>query len=74
MTPGVSAGSNHVGASVMVTANVIFPSGATARASGAGVCARTDAVTVNVRPATSASARDTDVFFIASSRLIENER
>ena len=39
MTPGVSAGSNHVGASVMVTAKVIRPSGAAARPSGAVVCA-----------------------------------
>src|SRR2546427_239909 len=32
MTPGVSAGSNHVGAIVTVTASVTWPSGAPARA------------------------------------------
>jgi len=47
MTPGVSAGSNHAGASETWTANVICPSGAAAPATGAPVMARTAATAID---------------------------
>src|SRR5213080_845723 len=51
ITPGVSAGSNHVGASVMFSAKVICPSAAAAR-TGA------DSVRAKVRTRASAEAGD----------------
>ena len=49
--PGVSAGSNQVGASVMWTAHVIWPAGASARpsdaATAAGATLRTSASASN---------------------------
>ena len=46
MTPAVSAGSNHVGASVMVRANVTRPSGAVGWAEADGATPRGRAATI----------------------------
>src|SRR5882724_417434 len=55
MTPGVSAGSNHVGASDTWTANVICPTGASERPSGA---ADTGGTSATVRASTTTDASD----------------
>src|SRR5262249_52310784 len=58
ITPGVSAGSNHVGASVTVMANVICPAGASERPSGPAAGIGTGRTTAMVRARATADASD----------------
>src|SRR2546422_11367389 len=67
MPPGVPAGSNHVGARVIVPANVTRPSGAAARPSGVVVCAGASAVTVSASDTTIVSTSHERNLFIEPS-------
>src|SRR4029453_6076038 len=58
ITPGVSAGSNHVGASVTVMAKVICPAGASERPSGPAAGAGTGRTTAKGRTRATADASD----------------
>src|SRR5262245_30848300 len=64
MTPGVSAGSNHVGASDTWTANVIWPSGAADTAGGSS----------RARARTTANSDDERRCFIVFSVLARSLR